>query len=98
MPTYEYQCLDCGYKVEYFQSIKELPRTVCPRFQGRLTRLVTSGAGLIFKGSGFYETDYKKTHSSAGESSSGNGKSGEKIPAEKTTASEKTESAHPKES
>ena len=59
MPTYEYQCLNCGHKVEYFQSMKEPPRTVCPRCQGRLTRLVSSGTGLIFKGSGFYITDYK---------------------------------------
>ncbi len=60
MPTYEYQCLDCNRKVEYFQSMKEAPRTVCPRCGGRLVRLVSSGAGLIFKGSGFYVTDYKK--------------------------------------
>lgn len=68
MPTYEYQCLDCNYRVEYFQSIREEPRTVCPVCQGHLTRLVTSGAGLIFKGSGFYITDYK--NKSNGNSSS----------------------------
>ncbi len=63
MPTYEYQCLDCGHKVEYFQSISEPPRRECPVCHGRLTRLVSSGAGLIFKGSGFYITDYKNKHS-----------------------------------
>ncbi len=62
MPTYEYQCQQCGYRVEYFQSMSEAPRTECPRCHGRLVRLVTSGAGLIFKGSGFYITDYKKQH------------------------------------
>ncbi len=60
MPTYEYQCQDCNHKVEYFQSMKEPPRTVCPRCGGRLVRLVSSGAGLIFKGTGFYVTDYKR--------------------------------------
>ena len=59
MPTYEYICKDCDRKVEYFQSMKEEARTVCPRCDGRLVRLVSSGAGLIFKGSGFYITDYK---------------------------------------
>lgn len=60
MPTYEYQCKDCNRKVEYFQSMKEEPRTVCPQCSGSLVRLVSSGAGLIFKGSGFYITDYKR--------------------------------------
>ena len=60
MPTYEYQCQDCNHRVEYFQSMKEPPRTVCPRCGGRLARLVSTGAGLIFKGSGFYITDYKR--------------------------------------
>lgn len=64
MPTYEYQCLNCGRKVEYFQSIHEDPITECPECKGKLTRLVSSGAGLIFKGSGFYITDYKKSNSS----------------------------------
>jgi len=60
MPTYEYQCQDCNHRVEYFQSMKEEPRKVCPRCDGRLVRLVSSGVGLIFKGSGFYITDYKR--------------------------------------
>ena len=60
MPTYEYKCLDCKHKVEYFQWMTEEPRTKCPRCGGRLVRLVSSGAGLIFKGTGFYITDYKK--------------------------------------
>jgi len=71
MPTYEYQCQNCGYKVEYFQAMHEAPRSECPRCHGHLSRLVTSGAGLIFKGSGFYITDYKNKHVPDG----GNGKS-----------------------
>jgi len=73
MPTYEYQCLDCGRKVEYFQSMKEAPRTVCQRCGGRLVRLVSSGAGLIFKGSGFYITDYKHKETGYGKHTGGNG-------------------------
>ncbi|NQU04829.1 MAG: zinc ribbon domain-containing protein [Calditrichaeota bacterium] len=64
MPTYEYKCLDCNHKVEYFQWMTEEPRTKCPRCNGRLVRLVSSGAGLIFKGTGFYITDYKKKEDS----------------------------------
>ncbi len=63
MPTYEYQCLDCDRKVEYFQSIHEPPVTECPSCHGKMSRLVSSGTGLIFKGSGFYITDYKKSNS-----------------------------------
>ena len=64
MPTYEYQCQHCGYKVDFFQSFKEPSRTVCPHCgYGQLKRMVSSGAGLIFKGSGFYETDYKRKDS-----------------------------------
>lgn len=73
MPTYEYKCLDCGYKVEYFQWMTEKPKTECPSCKGHLQRMVTSGAGLIFKGSGFYITDYKHKDGSY-RNGNGNGK------------------------
>jgi putative FmdB family regulatory protein len=60
MPTYEYLCQDCGKTVEFFQSIKEPPQTECPTCKGELKRLVSKGGGIIFKGAGFYENDYKK--------------------------------------
>ena len=60
MPTYEYQCKDCGFKFEQFQSIADSPLKKCPSCGGELERLVSGGAGLIFKGSGFYITDYKQ--------------------------------------
>ena len=60
MPTYEYICTKCENKVEYFQRITEAPRTECPECQGYLKKMVTVSAGVIFKGSGFYETDYKE--------------------------------------
>jgi putative FmdB family regulatory protein len=60
MPTYEYQCSRCGNKWEKFQSIMAPPTKVCPSCGKRTAqRLIGTGAGVIFKGSGFYETDYR---------------------------------------
>ena len=59
MPTYEYKCLDCGIQFDRFQSITEDPIQECPECSGRTKRLIGAGAGLIFKGSGFYITDYR---------------------------------------
>ena len=61
MPTYEYQCTKCEQEFEYFQSIKEEPKTVCEKCGGNLVKLLSGGTGLIFKGSGFYITDYKSS-------------------------------------
>ena len=62
MPTYEYECTKCNYRFEEFQGITEAPLKVCPKCKGKLRRLITGGAGVIFKGSGFYVTDYKKAN------------------------------------
>ena len=59
MPTYEYQCQKCKRRHEAFQSITAKPLTKCPRCGGRLKRLLGSGSGFLFKGSGFYITDYR---------------------------------------
>ncbi|MCC6574882.1 MAG: zinc ribbon domain-containing protein [Planctomycetes bacterium] len=60
MPTYEYACPSCRYKFEEFHSITAKPVKVCPKCKGRkVKRLISAGAGLIFKGSGFYLTDYR---------------------------------------
>ncbi len=64
MPTYDYKCDKCGYVFEEFQSMSEKPLTKCPKCSGRVHRLIGAGAGLIFKGSGFYLTDYKKSNTS----------------------------------
>ena len=62
MPTYEYVCTKCGHAMEAFQSMKDAPLKKCPACgKAALKRLVGGGAGLIFKGSGFYITDYRKT-------------------------------------
>ncbi|HUJ10553.1 MAG TPA: FmdB family zinc ribbon protein [Verrucomicrobiae bacterium] len=60
MPTYEYECQKCHHRFELFQSIKDKPKKTCPKCRGRVKRLLGMGAGLIFKGSGFYSTDYRK--------------------------------------
>ena len=60
MPTYEYKCDACGHAFERFQSIKADPVTLCPQCgQEKVRRLISMGGGLIFKGSGFYITDYR---------------------------------------
>ncbi|MBN1354054.1 MAG: zinc ribbon domain-containing protein [Candidatus Omnitrophica bacterium] len=60
MPTYEYECGKCGNIFEIFQNITAKPVKTCPKCKGRVKRLIGKGAGIIFKGHGFYATDYKK--------------------------------------
>ena len=60
MPHYDYECKKCGYRFEAFQKISDKPISKCPKCKSAVKRLISSGAGLIFKGSGFYSTDYKK--------------------------------------
>lgn len=82
MPTYEYYCTSCGHAFEMFQSMSAAPVQTCPRpgCGGAVKRKIGGGAGLIFKGSGFYITDYKRAggsgSSGAGGGSNGGGKSG----------------------
>ena len=67
MPTYEYTCAKCGKNFDAFQSMRDEPFKVCPKElcrqakwgKGKVKRLLGTGAGLIFKGSGFYITDYR---------------------------------------
>ncbi len=59
MPTYDYKCKSCGKAFEAFQSISEKPLAECLHCGGKVERLISGGTGLIFKGSGFYITDYK---------------------------------------
>ena len=69
MPTYQYECSACGHEFEIIQSMTEKRLTKCPKCAKRaLERLIGAGAGIIFKGSGFYETDYKKKTPPTGES------------------------------
>ncbi len=59
MPTYDYVCDDCGYSFEMFQGMLEKKLERCPECAGKVRRLIGTGAGIVFKGSGFYETDYR---------------------------------------
>ncbi len=61
MPTYQYECSACGHQMEILQSMTEKRLVKCPECgKNKLERLIGTGTGIIFKGSGFYETDYKK--------------------------------------
>jgi putative FmdB family regulatory protein len=63
MPTYEYECRDCHHQFELFQNITAKPITRCPKCKkNKVRRLIGRGAGIIFKGSGFYQTDYRSDH------------------------------------
>lgn len=96
MPTYDYQCEKCGHRFEAFQSMNDPKLTDCPRedCDGTVKRLLGTGAGLIFKGAGFYQTDYRSASYQAGakseSSSSSSGDGGAAKKSEPTPA--KTES------
>ena len=60
MPTYDYECEKCGKKFEIFHSMTAEPIKKCPDCKGKVHKLIGGGSGIIFKGTGFYETDYKK--------------------------------------
>lgn len=84
MPTYDYRCDACGHEFDAFQSIMDGALRKCPKCKKqKLRRLIGAGSGIIFRGSGFYETDYKRSRASGGGSSetggekSGSEKSGE---------------------
>jgi putative FmdB family regulatory protein len=80
MPTYDYKCDACGHAFEQFQSMTATPIRKCPKCKkSKVKRLIGTGAGLIFKGSGFYITDYRdqsykdKAKADSGATTSGNG-------------------------
>lgn len=79
MPTYDYKCEKCGHQFEVFQSMKDDRLTDCPQADcgGHVRRLLGTGAGIIFKGSGFYQTDYRSdSYKKAAKADSGSGSSG----------------------
>lgn len=88
MPTYEYKCDACGYAFEKFQSMSAAPIKKCPRCgKSQVRRLIGTGAGLIFKGSGFYITDYRD----AGYKDKAKAESGEAKPAGEAKGESKSE-------
>lgn len=61
MPTYDYECSKCGHTFELFQKMTDKPINQCPKCNTqKARRLIATGIGIIFKGTGFYETDYKR--------------------------------------
>jgi putative FmdB family regulatory protein len=91
MPTYEYKCLNCNNIFEVFQSMSAEPLKECPKCNGPVKRLIGSGLSPIFKGSGFYQTDYKNN---SGKSASPPKKEGTKEETKKETkTSDKSENA-----
>ena len=97
MPTYDYLCAKCGRTFELFQSIKAPHLKICPADachqrkwgKGKVKRLLGTGAGIIFKGGGFYETDYRSANYKAGEKKA---KDAAKKATEKKSDSKKSES------
>jgi putative FmdB family regulatory protein len=107
MPTYDYECDACGHRFELYQSISADPDRKCPACKKlKLRRLIGTGAAVVFKGSGFYQTDYrsdsykKSAAADSGSSPSTEKTSGEKASSEKSTsdkpASKPAESSPPK--
>jgi len=92
MPIYGYRCTNCGHQLEVMQKVSDEPLKVCPNCQGKLVKMLYP-TGVIFKGSGFYSTDYK----GSGGSSSGNGSSpsseGKTESAKETKPESKSESS-----
>ena len=100
MPTYDYRCQACGHALEVFHSISESPRKKCPKCgKPKLERLIGAGGGILFKGGGFYQTDYRSDAYKKAESAD----QGESAPAAKPAetrpaadAATKTEPAKPR--
>ena len=65
MPTYEYECLKCGHRFEEFQKMSDEPVKICPKCSEKVRKLISKGGGIIFKGTGFYATDYARKDNNA---------------------------------
>ena len=90
MPTYDYVCNACGHELEAFQSIREPALKKCPKCgKPKLERRIGPGAGILFKGGGFYQTDYRSESYKQGESS----EKGESKPAETKPTEKKSDPA-----
>ena len=90
MPTYDYICNDCNKMQEYFQSMSDDPLTKCPECKkNSLRRIISGGTGLIFKGSGYYLTDYKNKKNKKTDTKDNGGKKKDKKVKNKKEVSEK---------
>jgi putative FmdB family regulatory protein len=89
MPTYGYRCTQCGHQFEVFQRMSDEPIQTCPKCQGKVIQMLYP-SGVVFKGSGYYSTDYKGSGSSA--SSNGSGSTTESKPEAKPEAKPESKS------
>ena len=101
MPTYDYECDACGHKQELFQSMKDEPLKKCPKCRKqKFRRLFGAGAGILFKGSGFYQTDYRsdsyKKSAAADSKPADSGGSSESKSSDSKPAESKSSEAKPK--
>ncbi len=98
MPTYEYECIKCKHRFEIFQNMSDEPISSGSVCEGKVKRLIGAGAGIIFKGSGFYVNDYKKSSSTTngrgnGETSKSNDSSSDKGSSDTSAGSSSSTSA-----
>ncbi len=99
MPTYEYKCTECSYTFEEYQSMKAEPLRTCPSCKKEgLKRIMGGGGGMIFKGQGFYHTDYRKSGGNSkgeGKTSSSGAKAAKPSEPPKTDSPKKDDSSKP---
>ena len=92
MPTYEYECEKCDITFERFQNMTAEPIKECPECGGPVRRLISAGAGVIFKGSGFYATDYRsESYKREAKKEEGLGKTSESKKSESKASEKKTD-------
>jgi putative FmdB family regulatory protein len=91
LPIYGYRCSACGHQFEILQRVSDEPLKVCPQCQGKLTKILYP-AGVIFKGSGFYTTDYKGSGKSGSANGSGASAEAKSEPKSETKSESKSES------
>ena len=93
MPTYDYECRACGHRFDELQSFSEPPLTKCPACKkNKLERLFGGGGAIIFKGSGFYETDYRRAGDAKANGTAEKDSGGTKTETKPATSSESTSS------
>lgn len=100
MPTYEYQCRSCAQRFEARQSIMASPRRRCPHCGKKVDRLISAGAGFLFKGSGFYTTDHRSKPYQEAAKKDQEGSSGARLAANapsKSDPGQKVEAGHGQE-
>ncbi len=91
MPTYGYRCTSCGHQFEVFQRMSDEPVQTCPKCQGKVTRMLFP-AGVVFKGSGYYSTDYKESGKSSSSSANGSSPSTKGKPESKSDSKSESKS------